>query len=52
MSPVEVLTLEKKYVEMRKTYHLALDMMEAKNEELIKLRKELNELRTQKKPDA
>ena len=52
MSPVEVLTLEKKYVEMRKTYHLALDMMEAKNEELIKLRRELNELKTQKKPDA
>ena len=52
MSPVEVLTLEKKYVEMRKTYHMALDMMEAKNEELMRLRKENNELKTQKKPDA
>ena len=52
MSPVEVLTLEKKFIEMRKTYHMALDMLEAKNEELTKLRKENNELKTQKKADA
>jgi len=52
MSPVEVLTLEKKFVEMRKTYHMALDMMEEKNIELQRLRKENNELKTQKKPDA
>ena len=52
MSPVEVLTLEKKYVEMRKTYHMALDMIEAKNLELTQLRREVSETKTQKKADA
>jgi len=52
MSPVELATIEKNYKELREGYHLALDMLEAKTDENTKLRKEIMQLKTEKKPDA
>ena len=50
MTAAEAHTIEKEYYEMKKTYHMALDMLEEEKEKNKLLRAENMELKYQKKP--
>ena len=50
MTAAEAHTIEKEYYEMKKTYHMALDMLEQEKEKNKLLRAENMELKYQKKP--
>jgi len=50
MTEAEAHVLKKEYNEMKKTYHMALDMIESEKEKNSKLRAEVMELKYQKKP--
>jgi hypothetical protein len=50
MTAAETHTIEKEYFEMKKTYHMALDMLEEEKEKNKILRAENMELKYQKKP--
>lgn len=50
MTAAEAHTIEKEYFEMKKTYHMALDMLEEEKEKNKLLRAENMELKYQKKP--
>lgn len=50
MTAAEAHTIEKEYYEMKKTYHMALDMLEQEKEKNKILRAENMELKYQKKP--
>ena len=50
MTAAEAHTIAKEYKEMKINYHMLLDKYEAKCEELTQKRKELMELKYQKKP--
>lgn len=50
MTAAEAHTIEKEYYEMKKTYHMALDMLEEEKEKNKILRAENMELKYQKKP--
>lgn len=50
MTAAEAHTIEKEYFEMKKTYHMALDMLEEEKEKNKILRAENMELKYQKKP--
>jgi hypothetical protein len=52
MTAAEAHTIEKEYYEMKKTYHMALDMLEQEKEKNKILRAENMELKYQKKPSA
>ena len=50
MTAAETHTIEKEYFEMKKTYHMALDMLEEEKEKNKILRAENMELKYHKKP--
>jgi hypothetical protein len=50
MTAAEAHTIEKEYYEMKKTYHMALDMLQEEKEKNKLLRAENMELKYQKKP--
>ena len=50
MTAAEAHTIEKEYYEMKKTYHMALDMLQIEKEKNKILRAENMELKYQKKP--
>jgi hypothetical protein len=50
MTAAEAHTIEKEYYEMKKTYHMALDMLQEEKEKNKILRAENMELKYQKKP--
>ena len=50
MTAAEAHTIEKEYYEMKKTYHMALDMLEQEKEKNNILRAENMELKYHKKP--
>ena len=50
MTAAEAHTIEKEYFEMKKTYHMALDMLEQEKEKNKILRAENMELKYHKKP--
>tara|TARA_A100001201_G_C4046539_1_gene188361 strand:+ start:32 stop:253 length:222 start_codon:yes stop_codon:yes gene_type:complete len=50
MTDAEAHVLKKEYNEMKKTYHMALDMIESEKIKNSKLRAEVMELKYQKKP--
>ena len=52
MTEAEAHTIKKEYKEMKKTYHMALDMIEEEKEKNRKLRAELLEAKFQKNPQA
>ena len=52
MTEAEAHTIKQEYKEMKKTYHMALDMIEAEKEKNRQLRAELLEVKFQKNPQA
>lgn len=50
MTAAEAHTIEKEYYEMKKTYHMALDMLQIEKEKNKLLRAENMELKYHKKP--
>lgn len=50
MTEAEAHTIKKEYKEMKKTYHMALDMIEEEKEKSRKLRAEVIDLKYKKKP--
>ncbi len=50
MTAAEAHTIEKEYYEMKKTYHMALDMLQIEKEKNKLLRAENIELKYHKKP--
>jgi len=50
MTEAEAHVLKKEFNEMKKTYHMALDMIEEEKEKSRKLRAEVIELKYKKKP--
>ncbi len=50
MTAAEAHAIEKEYYEMKKTYHMALDMLQEEKEKNKLLRAENMELKYQKKP--